>query len=161
MWIKDNFPNKHDIIWLIKGGGMLAKGVHPPSEKFNAGQKILFWLVIWGGLALSITGIVMLFPFQIELPLLAMEPLPQMQFVTTWHAIIALALVVVVIAHIYIGTIGMEGAYDAMGTGEVDENWAKEHHSVWAKRMSKSRGKVRGGSRSKAGGGKTKAAPAE
>jgi len=153
MWIKENFPNKHDIMWLIKGGGMLAKGVHPPAEKFNAGQKILFWLVIWGGLALSITGVVMLFPFQIELPLLAMEPLQQMQFVTTWHAIIALGLVVVVIAHIYIGTIGMEGAYDAMGTGEVDENWAKEHHSVWAKKMSKSRGKARGG--------KTKAAPAE
>jgi len=143
MWIKENFPNKHDFIWLAKGGGMLAKGVHPPSEKFNAGQKILFWLVIWGGLGLSVTGVSMLFPFQIDLPLLGMEPLQQMQFVTTWHAIIALVLVVVVIAHIYIGTIGMEGAYDAMGTGEVDENWAKEHHSVWAKKMTKSRGKSR------------------
>ena len=154
MWIKENFPNKHDLIWLAKGGGMFVKGVHPPSEKFNAGQKILFWLVIWGGLGLSVTGISMLFPFQFELPLLNMEPLQQMQFVTTWHAIIALVLVVVVIAHIYIGSIGMEGAFDAMGTGEVDENWAKEHHSVWAKRMTQSRGKGRKRA-------KTKTAPAE
>ena len=156
MWIKDNFPSKHDFIWLLKGGGMFAKGVHPPAEKFNAGQKILFWLVIWGGLALSITGVAMLFPFQFSIPLLGMEPLQQMQFVTTWHAIIAIVLVIVVIAHIYIGTIGMEGAYDAMGTGEVDENWAKEHHSVWAKEMTKSRSKGR--KRAKA---KAKTAPAE
>lgn len=154
MWVKDNFPNKYDFEWIVKGGGMIVKGVHPPSKKFNAGQKILFWLVIWGGLALSVTGIAMLFPFQFSLPLLGLEPLQQMQFVTTWHAIIALVLVVVVIAHIYIGTIGMEGAYDAMGTGEVDENWAKEHHSVWAKEMSKSRGK-------RPRQAKTKTAPAE
>ena len=94
-------------------------------------------------MGLSLTGIALLFPFQFSLPLLDMEPLQQMQFATTWHAIIALVLVIVVIAHIYIGTIGMEGAYDAMGTGEVDENWAKEHHSVWAKEVSKSRGKGR------------------
>jgi formate dehydrogenase subunit gamma len=151
MWIKDNFPNKYDMEWLAKGGGMFIKGVHPPSKKFNAGQKILFWMVIWGGLGLSLTGIAMLFPFQFSLPLLGLEPLPQMQFVTTWHAIIALGLTVIVIAHIYIGTVGMEGAYDAMGTGEVDENWAKEHHSVWAKEAAKSRGGRR----------KSKAVPAE
>jgi formate dehydrogenase subunit gamma len=130
---------------------MLSKGVHPPAYKFNAGQKILFWLVIWGGLGLSLTGIALLFPFQIGFPA-GMEPIQQMQFATTWHAIIALVMVVVVIAHIYIGTIGMEGAYDAMGTGEVDENWAKEHHSIWAKETTRSKGK---------GGRKSKAVPAE
>ncbi len=149
MWIKENFPNKYDLEWLAKGGGMFVKGVHPPSKKFNAGQKILFWLVIWGGLGLSLTGIALLFPFQFDFPA-GMEPIQQMQFATTWHAIISLVMVVVVIAHIYIGTVGMEGAYDAMGTGEVDENWAKEHHSVWAKEASKSRG-----------GRKSKAVPAE
>lgn len=149
LWIKDNFPSKYDFEWLIKGGGMFVKGVHPPSKKFNAGQKILFWLVIWGGLGLSLTGIALLFPFQFDYPA-GMEPIQQMQFATTWHAIIALVLTVVAIAHIYIGTMGMEGAFDAMGTGEVDENWAKEHHSVWAKEISKSRR-----------GGKSKTAPAE
>ena len=149
LWIKDNFPNKHDFEWIAKGGGMIVKGVHPPAKKFNAGQKILFWLVIWGGLGLSLTGIALLFPFQFDFPA-GMESIQQMQFATTWHAIIALVLTVVVIAHIYIGTLGMEGAFDAMGTGEVDENWAKEHHSVWAKEVTKSKR-----------GRKTKAAPAE
>jgi formate dehydrogenase subunit gamma len=149
MWIKDNFPTGADFKWLAQGGGMFSKGVHPPANKFNAGQKILFWLVIWGGLGLSLTGIALLFPFQFGFPT-GMEPIQQMQFATTWHAIIALVMVIVVIAHIYIGTIGMEGAYDAVGTGEVDENWAKEHHSIWAKEEAKSRG-----------GRKSKAVPAE
>jgi formate dehydrogenase subunit gamma len=47
------------------------------------------------------------------------------------HALIAMLLISVMMAHIYIGSIGMEGAFDAMGTGEVDLNWAKEHHSLW------------------------------
>jgi len=149
MWIKDNFPTGADFKWLAQGGGMLSKGVHPPAYKFNAGQKILFWLVIWGGLGLSLTGIALMFPFQFGFPA-GMEPIQQMQFAATWHAIIALVMIVVVIAHVYIGTIGMEGAYDAMGTGEVDENWAKEHHSIWAKEEAKSRG-----------GRKSKTVPAE
>lgn len=153
LWIKENFPNAYDLKWLAQGGGMFTKGLHPPSKKFNAGQKILFWLVIWGGLALSLTGIALLFPFQINFPA-GMEPIQQMQFMTTWHAIIALVLIVVVIAHIYIGTVGMEGAFDAMGTGEVDQNWAKEHHSVWAKEVVGSKGKKK----SKSG---RAAAPAE
>jgi len=150
MWIKDNLPDKYDLEWLAKGGGMFVKGVHPPAKKFNAGQKIIFWLVIWGGLGLSATGIAMLFPFQIDFPA-GMEPIQQMQFATTWHAIIALVMVIVAIAHIYIGTLGMEGAFDAMGSGEVDENWAKEHHSVW----------VKDSTRAKGGRRKAKAAAAE
>ncbi|MDH3581149.1 MAG: formate dehydrogenase subunit gamma [Hyphomicrobiales bacterium] len=134
LWIKENFPNAHDLKWLAQTGGMFQKGVHPPAKKFNAGQKILFWLVIWGGLGLSLTGIALMFPFQIDFPG-GMEPIQQMQFMTTWHAIIALVLIIVVIAHIYIGTIGMEGAFDAMGTGKVDQNWAKEHHSIWAEEV--------------------------
>ncbi len=155
LWIKENFPNKYDFQWLLKGGGMFVKGSHPPSKKFNAGQKILFWLVILGGLSLALSGIALLFPFQTSMfadtfAILNvfgfglstdLTPLQEMQLATTWHTIIALVLIVVVIAHIYIGTIGMEGAFDAMGTGEVDENWAKEHHSVWAKDTIKSRSK--------------------
>ena len=88
-----------------------------------------------------------------------LTPLQEMQLATAWHTIVALVLIVVVIAHIYIGSIGMEGAFDAMGTGEVDENWAKEHHSIWAKEAIQSRGKARGKGRRK--GGAKAAAPAE
>lgn len=144
-WVGQNFPNRHDVIWLVKGGGILWRS-HPPARKFNAGQKILFWLVILGGVSISLSGISMLFPFQtamfsktfallnvfgLGLPtdLTAVE---EMQYATTWHAIVAIFLIVVIFGHIYIGTIGMVGAFDAMGTGEVDVNWAKEHHNLWA-----------------------------
>ncbi|MEM9670940.1 MAG: formate dehydrogenase subunit gamma [Pseudomonadota bacterium] len=158
LWVKHNFPNRYDLQWLLKGGGMFVKGSHPPAKKFNAGQKILFWLVILGGVSISLSGIALLFPFQTKmfadtfailnvlgfnLPT-ELTPLQEMQLATAWHAIVSLFLIVIVIAHIYIGSIGMEGAFDAMGTGEVDENWAKEHHSIWAKEAIQERGKGRG-----------------
>jgi len=49
----------------------------------------------------------------------------------TAHGIVAMLLVAAMLGHIYIGTIGMEGAFEAMGTGTVDLNWAKEHHRLW------------------------------
>ncbi|MGI9570147.1 MAG: formate dehydrogenase subunit gamma, partial [Desulfobulbia bacterium] len=145
VWIRHNFPNRHDFIWLLKGGGLFMKGSHPPARKFNAGQKILFWLVILGGASLSLSGIALLFPFQTSLFAKTFEflnifglnlptdltPVAEMQLATLWHSVVALVLICVVVAHIYIGTLGMEGAFDAMGSGEVDQNWAKEHHSVW------------------------------
>ena len=60
-----------------------------------------------------------------------------MQLSQAWHSILAFAMIVVILAHIYIGSIGMEGAFDAMGDGHVDLNWAKEHHRVWVEEAQK------------------------
>lgn len=156
MWIVHNIPNRYDVVWLLKGGGILTKGVHPPAKKFNAGQKIVFWLVMIGGLSLSISGWALLFPFEhgffadtfallakvgLDVPALLGLPEPpysviqEQQFNTIWHAGMAVFMVCVIFGHIYIGTIGMEGAYDAMGSGDVDLNWAKEHHSLWVEEV--------------------------
>lgn len=152
LWIRENIPNRYDLKWIAKGGGMFTRGTHPPARKFNAGQKIIFWAVVLGGISISMSGIALMFPFEFslfsktfafinifgtELPE-SLAPVQEMQLATLWHSIVALALIVVIIAHIYIGTIGMEGAFDAMGTGEVDENWAREHHSVWVEEMKSS-----------------------
>jgi formate dehydrogenase subunit gamma len=146
IWARDNLPNKHDWIWLAKGGGLFARGVHPPARKFNAGQKLFFWLVVITGVSLSVTGVCLLTPFAfapfdatftalnligLELPT-GLAPMQEMQLAHVWHAILALVMIVVIIGHIYIGSIGMEGAYSAMGSGVVDENWAREHHPLWA-----------------------------
>ncbi len=145
LWVHQNIPNRHDIVWLAKGGGMFMKGVHPPAKKFNAGQKIIFWIVVLGGISISLSGIALMFPFQFKafsgsfewLNLIGFElptdltVLQEMQLMQLWHAVLALVLIVVIIGHIYIGTLGMEGAFDAMGTGMVDEQWAREHHSLW------------------------------
>ena len=124
IWIKDNIPGKLDLLWIKKGGGMLKNGEHPPAKRFNAGQKGIFWIVMVGGVLMSLSGGFMLFPY-------LSANVTALQFSTIIHAVIAMGFVAAMIAHIYIGTIGMEGAFDAMGTGDVDLNWAKEHHSLW------------------------------
>jgi formate dehydrogenase subunit gamma len=159
LWVWQNLPNRHDFVWLAKGGGMFTKGSHPPAKKFNAGQKLVFWLVILGGISVSLSGLMLMFPFEYdafgptfgwinwafgtEYPT-ALAPMQEMQLAQLWHAIMGLFLTVVIIAHIYIGTIGMEGAFDAMGSGEVDENWALEHHSLWVRDL-KRKGALGGG----------------
>jgi len=124
IWIKDNIPGKLDLQWLKQGGGILFKGQHPPAKRFNAGQKGIFWIVIIGGALMSVSGWFLLFPY---LP----ANVTTLQFWTVIHAVIAMLFIAAMMAHIYIGSIGMEGAFDAMGTGEVDLNWAREHHSLW------------------------------
>lgn len=160
VWVRHNFPSWRDLVWIAKGGGMFMKGVHPAAWKFNAGQKILFWLVILGGASLSMSGLALMFPF--EFPLFAktfaamnglglgtwpttLTPIQEMQYAASWHGIVALFLTAVIIAHIYIGTLGMQGAFAAMGSGQVDVNWAKEHHSLWADRELKKSGDASGG----------------
>jgi formate dehydrogenase subunit gamma len=128
LWVVHNVPNRVDLEWLKQGGGLVKKGVHPPAKKFNAGQKMIFWSVIIGGAALSFTGVMLLFPAEAGTP-------ADWQFFQTIHALTAAVLSAIIIAHIYIGSVGMEGAFDAMGTGEVDENWAKEHHSLWVEEV--------------------------
>jgi formate dehydrogenase subunit gamma len=124
IWIKDNIPGKLDWQWIKQGGGILANGKHPPAKRFNAGQKGIFWIVVIGGALMSVSGWFMLFPY---LP----ANVTTLQIWTVVHAVIAMLFIAVMLAHIYIGSVGMEGAFDAMGTGEVDLNWAKEHHSLW------------------------------
>lgn len=150
MWVRHNIPELLDLKWLAKGGGLFSKNVHPDAKKFNAGQKIIFWSVILGGTSLAVSGWALLFPFttslftgtfemvnsvfgtQLPTPL---APIQEQQLATLWHSIVGLGLICVVIAHIYIGTIGMEGAFDAMGSGEVDLNWAEEHHNLWVEEV--------------------------
>ena len=126
MWVKDNFPALHDIRWIRQGGGMIGLG-HPPAGRFNAGQKIIFWSVVWGGSALSVSGYMLMFPF-------VLTDFGGQQAANVIHALTGVIMVAIIIAHIYIGTVGMEGAFEAMGSGTVDVNWAREHHSVWAEK---------------------------
>jgi formate dehydrogenase subunit gamma len=123
MWIKDNIPNRVDVEWLRQGGGIIGSK-HPPAYRFNAGQKIVYWVVVLGGVVLAVSGYILMFPFY-------GTGIVGMQLATIVHGIIGSLLIAAMLAHIYIGTIGMEGAFEAMGTGEVDLNWAKEHHRLW------------------------------
>jgi formate dehydrogenase subunit gamma len=123
MWITGTIPNKVDVAWAKRGGGIVGRD-HPPAYRFNGGQKMIYWIVVIGGTAVAATGYLLMFPFYAT-------DIQGMQMAQTIHAIIAVLFVAVMLAHIYIGTIGMEGAFEAMGEGTVDVNWAREHHALW------------------------------
>lgn len=124
LWIRHNIPSRLDIEWFKSGGGLLKNGQHPPARKFNAGQKLVFWIVIFGGGLVALSGLALMFPYLIAAPW-------QWQMAQIIHALIAAGMVAMVIGHIYIATAGSEGALEAMTTGDVDVNWAEQHHSLW------------------------------
>jgi formate dehydrogenase subunit gamma len=123
LWVRDNVPGRIDVVWLKKFGGFVGHD-HPPAPRFNAGQKAVFWVVILTGAAVAVSGYYLIFPFYAA-------GIAGMQTAEIVHGVLAVLFVAAMLAHIYIGTIGMEGAFDAMGSGQVDLNWAKEHHSLW------------------------------
>ncbi|HEV2431310.1 MAG TPA: formate dehydrogenase subunit gamma, partial [Burkholderiales bacterium] len=125
MFIRDNLPRAYDFMWFRKSFGYMLGGEHVPSGRFNAGEKAWFW---GGVVVLSVivawTGLILLFPnFD--------QTRATMQEAWVWHAVAALVYMAVALGHIYMGTIGVEGAYASMRTGYVDEIWAKEHHEYW------------------------------
>jgi formate dehydrogenase subunit gamma len=133
LWTRQNLPQRLDWEWLKRGGGFLADGQpNPPARKFNAGQKIVFWGVALGGLMVAASGVALMFPFY-------WSGYAGMQIVQIVHAAVALLMIGLIIGHIYIGSIGMVGAFDAMWTGLVDRNWAKEHHSLWSEETAQAR----------------------
>jgi len=124
-FVKDNVPRAYDWLWIRKAGGLLS-GQHVPSGRFNAGEKGWFWMgVTVLGVIVSVTGVILDFPQIVN------GARNSMQQANIVHAVAAVIFMTLALAHIYLGTIGMEGAYDSMRNGTVDESWAKEHHEYW------------------------------
>jgi formate dehydrogenase subunit gamma len=133
MWIAWNFPTKVDVEWLKEGGGIVGRR-HPSAARFNAGQKMIYWIVVLGGGLVAATGYLLMFPFYLT-------DIAGMQMAQMVHGVVAVLFIAAMLGHIYIGTIGMEGAFEAMGTGKVDLNWAREHHNLWVEEeLAKGRG---------------------
>ena len=128
-FVKDNFPRPEDATWLKKGGGMLSgqNGQEPPSHRFNAGEKVVFW---GGMLVLGVVVVVSGFALDKIVPGLDLTR-PQMQVVHIAHAVFSMFIIAMFIGHAYMGTIGVTGSWRAMKTGYVDEGWAEEHHRLW------------------------------
>ncbi|MGZ5035852.1 MAG: formate dehydrogenase subunit gamma [Usitatibacter sp.] len=132
IFVKDNLIHRIDIEWLTKLGGMFG-GHEVPSGRFNGGEKLWFWggLVFLGALV-SVTGLILDFPNWNQ----GRELMQQANVV---HAICAVLFISASFAHIYIGTLGMEGAYRGMRDGYVDEEWAREHHVLWYEEVKQGR----------------------
>jgi formate dehydrogenase subunit gamma len=143
MWLAGNIPNRVDIQWFRRGGGVVGHD-RPPAYRFNGGQKAIYWIVVLGGAAVAASGYILMFPFY------GTTTIADMQLAEMVHGVIAVLFIAAMLAHIYIGTIGMEGAFEAMGRGTVDRNWAKEHHSLWLDQVN-----------ARTGAGQPSATPAE
>lgn len=125
-FLKDNLPSKEDLVWIAKGGGLFS-GTEVPSHRFNAGEKVVFWGgVLFLGFIVVGSGLVL----DMLIPGLIYER-STMQIANMIHGVATLFMMAMFIGHIYMGTIGMRGAYKAMREGYVDETWAKEHHELW------------------------------
>lgn len=141
-FVKDNFWQRGDMQWILKAGGLFT-GQHVPSWRFNIAEKSWFWLgVTFLGIISSVTGFILDFPN-------FAQGRETMQLTSIIHAVSAVLFIGAALGHIYIGTIGMEDAYESMRDGVVDESWAKEHHEYWYDEV-KGQSKAAGGAPSAA-----------
>jgi formate dehydrogenase subunit gamma len=136
VFIRDNLPRLYDFKWFAKFGGLIS-GEHVPSGRFNAGEKSWFWVgAVFLGILVSASGLILNFPNFDQSRAVMIEA-------NVVHGIAGVCFIALSFAHIYLGTIGMEGAYESMRYGYVDDAWAKEHHEYWYNDIKS--GKVRTG----------------
>jgi formate dehydrogenase subunit gamma len=127
-FIRDNLPQRGDLRWLLRMGGTLSKnGQELPSHRFNAGEKVIFWIgtLLLGFIAVG-SGLVM----DHLIPGLVYER-GTMQVTHMIHSVAAVLMMCLLAIHIYLGTVGVRGAYQAMRNGSVGDEWAREHHAYW------------------------------
>ncbi|WP_020559796.1 formate dehydrogenase subunit gamma [Thiofilum flexile] len=121
-FIKGNMPSRIDLQWLLKGGGLFGK--HASAGRYNAGEKAWYWTIALAGTLVVLSGLVLDFP--------NFDQGRNTMMYSHWvHSIGAVILIAFAMGHIYMGTIAMQGAFEAMQTGYCDSNWAKEHHDLW------------------------------
>jgi formate dehydrogenase subunit gamma len=123
-FLRDNFFRRWDWEWIKHGGGLTSHR-HIPAGYFNAGEKIWFWGgVVLLGMVMSISGLILDF-------VTFGQTRYVLQIANYLHLAGATLYIVAAMGHIYIGTLGTPGAYEAMRNGTVDANWAKAHHEIW------------------------------
>ncbi len=127
VFVRDNIPTpKLDLQWLLKGGGLFGRHAH--ADRYNAGEKLWFWLAAVFGLAVVISGVILGFPFFGQVR-------ATMEFYHWVHSVSAIVLIAVSFGHIYMGTAALEATFEVMQTGYCDANWAKEHHDLWYEKV--------------------------
>jgi formate dehydrogenase subunit gamma len=124
-FVRGNLPSLVDLKWILRAGGFF--GGHASADRYNFGEKMWFWTAVIAGIALSVSGVLMLFPD-------ALGTRDQLQFGNITHVIAAVAFIGFAFGHVYLGTVGTEGSLEGMVGGSVDKNWAITHHDIWAKR---------------------------
>ena len=132
--VRRNIYERGDLKWIVKGGGFFGGG-HVSAGKFNAGEKALFWLTIFLGIGISVTGYVLDFPVIASWVLAVSTEFTQyrhvMEYAHVAHSVIAVLFIALIFGHIFLATLFVPGTLSGMTSGKVDANWAKEHHDRW------------------------------
>ena len=131
MWLPRNIPNRTDLQWIRRWGGLFGRGAHPDAGFMNGGEKIWYWIVFIVGGAVCVSGLVLDFPNYDQ-------SREAMQWANIIHGALSIAWMSVALGHVYIGTLGTEGALEGMRTGYVSEEWARQHHNLWLAETQKS-----------------------
>lgn len=124
-----NLPEKTDLKWFAKGGGLFGKSAHPHCGYINPGEKLFTYgsmLVL--GVLVCVTGLILDFP-NYE------QSRETMQLANLIHASASVLWIAIMLGHMYLGFWGVEGSLKAMTQGRVDENWARQHHDLWFEEM--------------------------
>ena len=135
VWVRDSIPHRYDLDWFKNMGGMLG-GERPHIGMINGGEKAWFWLVFLFGIGVGVTGVLLDFPIWGQTRF-------TMQVSHVIHAIVAILFVAASLGHIYMGTLGVEGAFGAMWTGYVDAVWAEQNHDLWYEEKMREEGESR------------------
>ena len=101
----------------------------PPSDRFNLGQKYFFWVMVWGGVGLLVSGAILWFPESIPWNLRFLR-----YAAVLIHVACALITIGAFIIHVYMGTAMVRGGFTSIIRGEVSPAWAKMHHRLWYER---------------------------
>ncbi|WP_371378423.1 formate dehydrogenase subunit gamma [Thalassotalea aquiviva] len=128
-WLKTNIPSRTDLEWFKVGGGYFnigpLKHKHPDSGFVNAGEKIWYWTLAFAGVAVVVSGFMLMFPQALSVSRTASL------IALLVHASSAIFIAAFAIVHMFMATILAPGTLSAMTTGYVDHNWAKQHHNRW------------------------------
>ena len=132
--VSKNLYERGDLKWFAQGGGMFGNG-HASAGKFNGGEKILFWLTIFLGIGVSVTGYILDFPVIASWIVSTFPEFSQyrhvMEFSHVVHTVIGILFIALVFGHIFLAVFFVPGTLQGMVSGKVDANWAKEHHDRW------------------------------
>ena len=145
MWVKEAIFNFDDVKWMMIVGGYLSKEKKPiPAGKFNAGQKMWYWIATLGGMVMVITGAAMFFmDFNIEM-IKSMSGLSQIDFLRVMailHNVVGFLVIALFITHVYMSMFAIKGAVHSILDGHMEEEEVRILHSSWYKKL-KEQGKV-------------------
>jgi len=142
MWLRWMIPSSDDIKWMMILGGYLNKRKDPvPAGRFNAGQKMWFWLATLGGFVMIATGAVMYFQdFKLDIVTsLGLSQIDLLRGSAILHNVLGVGVLALFLTHIYMSVFAIKGAIHSIITGYKEEEEVEVLHSSFYQELQKNK----------------------